>query len=114
MSESATYSKYVKPVIRFAVVFLVAFSIIGSYTLITERGATPGVLADVVVNLYIAALVFYGVFWDAMNTRRFRIALYLGIAGWGVSGFIAGSETAITYVLVLGGGVLLVRELFLN
>ncbi len=113
MSESNTYAKYGKQFLKGFVVFLIAVAIAASYALIAAEGLTLNVLGDVLVTLYIAGLVFYGVFWDAMDTRPFRIALYFGVLLWGAERFVlSGDESLITYALILGGMGMLVRELY--
>ena len=110
--ESNAYLKYGRQFLKGLVVFLIAISLAASYALVAEQGLTLAVLGDIFVTLYIAGLVFYGVFWDAMDTRRFRLALYAGVILWGAERLLSGQETLLTYALLLGGMGLLVRELY--
>lgn len=110
--ESNPYLKYGRQFLKGVVVFLIAISLAASYALVAEQGFSLAVVGDILVTLYIAGLVFYGVFWDAMDTRRFRLALYAGIILWGAERFLSGQETLFTYALLLGGMGLLVRELY--
>lgn len=103
-----------KTAIRILVVFLVGFSIVGSAVLIQTEGLTIDTATDVFVNLYIAFLVFYGVFFDKIQSRTFRAALYAGVVIWGGTDLLTGDDTILSYVLIVGGGALLTRELFLK
>ncbi|MCL9817894.1 hypothetical protein [Natronocalculus amylovorans] len=105
---------HVQTVIRGIVVLLVAFSFLGAFALVQTDGLTLDTMLSIAVNLYIAVLVFYGVFYDKINSRPFRIALYAGVVFWGLSDVITGTDGTLTYVLILGGGALLTRELFLK
>ncbi len=112
MSESNAYKTYGKLAIKAAVVFLITLSLFASYSLLAQQGPSLDVLGDILVTLYISALVFYGVFWDQMDTRRFRLALYFGVLLWGTERFISGSDDVLSVVLILGGLGMFVRELY--
>ena len=112
MSEPTAYETYGKPIIKGAVVFLISLSLFASYSLVAEQGVSADVLGDILVTLYIAALVFYGVFWETMDTRRFRLALYFGVLLWGAERFISGDDSFLTVALILGGLGMFVRELY--
>lgn len=111
MSES-TGGNYAKLLIRALVGFLISVSVFASYRLVSSQGLTPAVIGDVVVTLYVSSLVFYGVFWEAMESRRFRIALYFGVVLWGGERFLAGNDSILTVVLLLGGMAMVIRELY--
>ena len=64
------------------------------------------------VTIYVSALVIYGVFWEAISGRRFRIALYFGVVLWGGERYLSGNESVLTIVLLLGGMGMVVRELY--
>lgn len=109
-SERSTF----KLAIKVLVVFLVGFSIVASGVLIQTEGLTLDTATDVFVNLYIAMLVFYGVFFDRIQSRAFRAALFFGVVIWGATDLLTGDDTWLSYILILGGGALLTRELFLK
>ncbi|WP_117595070.1 hypothetical protein [Haloprofundus halophilus] len=68
-------------------------------------------LPEIVVSLYVVAVVAYGVVADAMQTRRFRIALYAGAVAWGAVRLVEGDTSLVTYALLGIGAFLLTREL---
>ena len=111
MSDS-TEPRYGKLVIRALVAFLVAVSVAASVSLVSSEGLTPSVVGNLVVTLYISALVVYGVFWGRLTGRRFRIALYVGVVLWGGERYLSGSESILTVVLLLGGMGMVIRELY--
>jgi len=111
MSES-TDTQYAKLIIRTLVAFLVAVSLAASVSLIGREGLTPAVVAEIVVTIYVSALVVYGVFWEALAGRRFRIALYVGVVLWGGERYLSGNESVLTVVLLLGGMAMVLRELY--
>ena len=112
MADSNTYETYGKPVIKGGVVFLISLSLFASYSLLAQEGASLDVISDILVTLYISALVFYGVFWEKMDTRRFRLALYFGVLLWGTERFISGTGDFLSVALILGGLGMFVRELY--
>jgi hypothetical protein len=112
MSESTIYERYGKPIVKGIVVFLISVSLFGSYSLISAQGVTLGALGAIVVTLYISALVFYGVFWEDMDSRRFRLALYFGVILWGGERFLSGDDSLFSIVLLLGGMGMFIRELY--
>jgi len=112
MSEPTAYETYGKPIIKGIVVFLISLSLFASYSILTQEGASLDVLGDILVTLYISVLVFYGVFWETMDTRRFRLALYFGVLLWGAERFVSGDDSFLTVALILGGLGMLIRELY--
>lgn len=114
MTESTGHETYRKPIIRGAVVFLISVSLVTSFSLVSSEGLTPEVIGDIAVGLYVSALVFYGVFWEAMDSRRFRLALYIGVVLWGGERFISGDDSVLTVGLILGGMGMAVRERYFN
>ncbi|WP_224449378.1 hypothetical protein [Haloprofundus salilacus] len=68
-------------------------------------------LPEILVSLYVVAVVAYGVVTDAMRTRRFRIALYAGAVAWGAVRLGEGDTSLVTYALLVFGAFLLTREL---
>ena len=112
MSESNAYETYGKPIIKGAVVFLISLSLFASYSLLAQQGISADTVGDVLVTLYISVLVFYGVFWEAMDTHHFRLALYFGVLLWGAERFVSGGESFLTVALILGGLGMFVRELY--
>jgi len=111
MSES-TGTNYRKVLLRAAVGFLVAVSLAASVRLVSTNGLTPAVVGDVVVTLYVSALVIYGVFWESIESRRFRVALYFGVVLWGGERFLSGNESVLTVILIFGGMGMVIRELY--
>jgi len=111
MSESSGI-QYGKLFVRVLVAFLVAVSVAASVSLASSEGLTPAVVGDIVVTVYVSALVIYGVFWEALTGRRFRIALYVGVVLWGGERYLSGNDAILTVVLVLGGMAMVVRELY--
>ena len=112
MADSASYAAVGKRLLKVAVAFLVALSIAASAALLTNEGLTPAVVGNVVVTVYISGLVVYGIVRDAMDTRRFRLALYVGVVLWGAERLLSGGESPVSYALLLGGAALFVRELY--
>ncbi|WP_138007235.1 hypothetical protein [Halalkalirubrum salinum] len=100
--------------IRLFVIALIVLSVLTSAALLRSDGVTLNTVSSVFVNLYVAGLVFYGIFYNKMNSRPFRIALYGGVILWGVTDLLTGTETTMTYLLILGGGALVTREAFLK
>jgi len=111
MSEPSG-TNYKKVLLRAAVGFLVAVSLAASVRLLSTNGLSPAVVGEVVVTLYVSALVIYGVFWGRMESRRFRVALYFGVVLWGGERFLSGNESVLTVVLILGGMAMVIRELY--
>jgi hypothetical protein len=111
MSESSGI-QYRKLFVRALVAFLVAVSLAAAVSLIGREGLTPAVVGEIVVTIYVSALVVYGVFWEAMSGRRFRIALYVGVVLWGGERYLSGNESLLTVVLLLGGMAMVLRELY--
>jgi len=105
-------TNYKKVLLRAAVGFLVAVSLAASVRLLSTNGLSPAVVGEVVVTLYVSALVIYGVFWGRMESRRFRVALYFGVVLWGGERFLSGNESVLTVVLILGGMAMVIRELY--
>lgn len=91
---------------RLGLLALAAVTVVTAAARVRAGGA--GVLADAAVSAYIAALVAYGVWRDALEADRFRAALYAGLVAWGVADLRDG-PTVIAVPLVLLGGVLLAR-----
>lgn len=112
MAKSTVYERYGKPIVKGIVVFLISMSLFASYSLISAQGLTLGAIGAVVVTLYISALVFYGVFWEDMDSRRFRLALYFGVILWGGERLLSGDDSLFTAVLLLGGMGMFIRELY--
>jgi hypothetical protein len=112
MSESTGYERYGKPLVRAVVIFLITVSLFASYSLLSSESLTPAILGDVAVTLYISGLVFYGVFWGTMDSRRYRVAVYFGVVLWGGERFLSGNESVLTLALLLGGMAMVVRELY--
>jgi len=112
MTESTGDKNYGKLVIRAIVGFLISVSLFASYSLVSSEGLTPAVIGDVIVTLYVSILVFYGVFWEAIDSRRFRTALYFGVVLWGGERFLAGNDSLLTVGLLLGGMAMVIRELY--
>jgi len=112
MSESTGERSLGKLLVRAIVGFLISVSVFASYSLVTTEGLTVAVIADVVVTLYVSAIVFYGVFWEAIDSRRFRVALYFGVVLWGGERFLSGDDSVLTVALLLGGMGMVIRELY--
>lgn len=110
MGDASAYAGYGRRILRVVVVGLLALSVAAAASLASSEGLTPSVIGTVVVTLYVAGLVAYGVFYEAMETRRFRLALYVGVVLWGAEGLLVGDGSALNYVLLLGGAALFVRE----
>ena len=110
MTESSGYESYRKLIIRGAVVFLISVSLVTSFRLASSEGLTPAVIGEIAVGLYVSALVFYGVFCEAMDSKRFRLALAVGVVFWGGQRFISGDDSVLTVGLLLGGMGMMLRE----
>jgi hypothetical protein len=71
----------------------------------------PAAVPEALVSVYVVALAAWGLLGDAASTKRFRIALYLGVLAWGVVQYVGGRQGFLTYALLALGAVLLTREL---
>lgn len=91
---------------------LLAFVLLGAAVQVWVAGASA--LPEALVSIYVVVLAAWGVLGDAAGTKRFRIALYLGVLAWGVVNFVAGRQGFVTYALLILGAVLLTRELTLK
>ncbi len=109
MSDSL-YDRYGRQVIGGLILALAILSIVGGYAQIAERGLAAA--GDVLVSLYIAGLVLWGFFREGFDTFRFRIALYLGLVMWGTVDYVGGSDSPLTFVLLIGGSLLLARATY--
>ena len=76
-----------------------------------QTGGDTFELLEVVVSLYIVSIVALGVFRDSFDTRRFRIALYVGVVAWALVSFVGGNQSVVTVLLLVLGALLLTREL---
>ncbi|MFW6320992.1 MAG: hypothetical protein ACOC0Z_04020 [Halohasta sp.] len=114
MTESSESRGYGNRIVRALVIFFIAISVAAAIGLISAEGFTPAVVAEVVVTLYVSAIVFYAVFFDAVDSRRFRLALYAGVVLWGGQRYVAGDQSILTVALILGGLGLAVRELYFS
>ena len=113
MSESSGI-QYGKLFIRVLVAFLVAVSVAALISLVGREGLTPAVVGEIVVTVYVSALVVYGVFLGTLTGRRFRIALYFGVVLWGGERFLSGNDSVLTVALLLGGMGMVIREIYFN
>ena len=109
MSDSL-YDRYGRGVIGGLVLGLAILSVVGGYYQI-EQGGT-GAVPDVLVSLYIAGLVLWGFFREGFDTFRFRVLLYAGLVMWGTVDYLGGSDSALTYLLIIGGSLLLARATY--
>lgn len=109
MSDSL-YDRYGRQVIGGLILALAILSIVGGYAQIAERGLAAA--GDVLVSLYIVGLVLWGFFREGFDTFRFRIALYLGLVMWGTVDYVGGSDSPLTFVLLIGGSLLLARATY--
>lgn len=91
------------------VVLLVGFVLLGGYFQV-QAGGTAALL-EVAVSLYVVSLVALAVFRGGFHTRRFRIALYVGVVAWALVSYVGGTDTIITLLLLVVGALLLTREL---
>lgn len=94
---------------RAFVLVLVAFVLLGAFFQI-QTGGTAAFL-EVAVSLYVVGLVALAVFRGGFDTKRFRIALYIGVVAWALVSYVAGNDSIVTLVLLVVGALLLTREL---
>jgi len=106
MSDPAV-ARYVRPALAVAILGLAVLSAATA----VARPETRGVAAvgDLVVDLYIAGLVAWGLAVEGFDTDRFRAALYLGLVFWGVVDLALGTPTALSVGLLAVGALLLAR-----
>ncbi|SNR24929.1 hypothetical protein [Halorubrum vacuolatum] len=109
MSDSL-YGRYGRQVLGGIILGLALLSAVGGYFQIEQRGLAA--IGDVGVSLYIAALVVWGFFKEGFDTFRFRAALYFGLVLWGTVDILGGSESPLSYVLLIGGSLLLARAMY--
>lgn len=109
MSDSL-YDRYGRQVIGGIVLGLALLSAVFGAISIEQRGLAA--VGDVVVSLYIAGLVVWGYFREGFETVRFRALLYFGLVLWGTVDYLGGVESAFTFVLLIGGSLLLAREAY--
>ncbi|WP_049983353.1 hypothetical protein [Halorubrum sp. BV1] len=103
----ARIGRYGRLAVAGAVVLLAVLSAAsGSARLGTQGAAAAG---DVVVSLYIAALVVWGVVAEGFRTDRFRVLVSLGLVLWGVVDVAVGAATARSVALLVIGTALLAR-----
>lgn len=106
MTDSAL-SRYGRPAVVVFVLSLAALSAVSGYARLETQGVAA--LGDVVVNVYIAALVLWGVAVEGFDTDRFRTALYAGLVLWGVVDVAVGAVTPFSVVFLVVGTALLAR-----
>ncbi|SDM45448.1 hypothetical protein SAMN04487949_1718 [Halogranum gelatinilyticum] len=94
---------------RAFVLVLVVFVVLGAYFQL-QTGGTAALL-EVVVSLYVVGLVALAVFRGGFDTKRFRIALYIGVVAWALVSYVSGNDSLVTLLLLGVGALLLTREL---
>lgn len=104
------YDRYGRQVIGGLLLALALLSIASGYLRIAEQGLAA--LGDVAVSVYIAALVLWGFFREGFDTLRFRVLLYVGLVLWGTVDYLGGSDSPFTFVLLIGGSLLLARAAY--
>ncbi|GAB7090750.1 hypothetical protein JCM18237_10210 [Halorubrum luteum] len=109
MSDSL-YDRYGRGVIGGLILGLAILSVVSGYYRIAEGGTDA--IADVLVSLYIAGLVLWGFFREGFDTFRFRVMLYVGLVLWGTVDYLGGSDSAFTFLLIIGGSLLLARAMY--
>lgn len=88
---------------------LVLFVLLGAFFQL--QTGDPLAILEVVVSLYVVSLVALAVFRGGFDTRRFRIALYVGVIAWALVNYVGGTRTIVTMLLLGLGALLLTREL---
>ncbi|MES3161992.1 MAG: hypothetical protein PPP55_10560 [Halorubrum sp.] len=109
MSDSL-YERYGRQVIGGIILALATLSLVSGYFRIGQEGLTA--VGEVAVSLYIAGVVLWGLLDEGFDTVRFRIALYVGMVAWGVSDFVAGTDSVVSLVVLVVGGILLTRAVY--
>lgn len=109
MSDSLE-DRYGRRIIGGFVLALVLVSAIHGYFLIEQNG--PSAVGEVGVSLYIVTLVAWGFFREGFDTVRFRVLLYVGFVVWGTVDLLGGSDSPLTFVLLIGGSLLLARAAY--
>jgi glucan phosphoethanolaminetransferase (alkaline phosphatase superfamily) len=94
---------------RAFVVLLVVFVLLGAFFQL--QTGDPFAILEVVVSLYVVSLVALAVFRGGFDTRRFRIALYVGVVAWALVNYVGGTQSIVTILLLVLGSLLLTREL---
>ena len=103
----ARIERYGRLAVSGAVVLLAVLSAASGYASLGTRGAAAA--GDVVVGLYVAALVVWGVVAEGFRTDPFRVLLSLGLALWGAVDIAVGAATARSVALLVIGAALLAR-----
>ncbi|EJN59191.1 hypothetical protein SAMN04487950_1312 [Halogranum rubrum] len=91
------------------VALLVVFVLLGAFFQI--QTGDPLAILEVLVSLYVVTLVALAVFRGGFDTRRFRIALYVGVLAWALVNYVGGTQGLVTILLLVLGALLLTREL---
>ncbi|WP_458190597.1 hypothetical protein [Haladaptatus sp. NG-WS-4] len=82
---------------------VVVLSVVG---MVAESGVTG--LLQVIVLLYIAVVLFVGVFRDVTRTWRWRVAFFGGVGVWSATDYLFGGGDRFSLLLGLAGLVMLV------
>lgn len=106
MSDSPL-ERYGRPALAVVILSLAVLSAVSGYQRLETQGAAAA--GDVVVNLYIAGLVVWGLAVEGFETDRFRVLLYLGLVLWGVVDVAVGATTVFSVVFLVIGTALLAR-----
>ncbi len=109
MSDSL-YERYGRQLIGGIILALATLSIVSGYFRIGQEGLAA--VGEVAVSVYIAGVVLWGLLDEGFDTFRFRVALYVGMVAWGVSDFVAGTDTVVSFIVLIAGSVLLTRAVY--
>jgi hypothetical protein len=96
-------------VVRVLALLLVGVVAAGAVSQLSTEGLTAAPSA--LLSLYVVSVVAYGTLRDEMDTRRFRVAFYVGVALWGALRVYEGDGLWALGLFVVGAA-LLVRELY--
>ncbi|MFC5367000.1 hypothetical protein [Salinirubrum litoreum] len=109
MSESDDGPTRTQQIVRVLALVLVGVVAAGAISQLSTQGlaAAPSAL----ISLYVVSVVAYGTLRDEMDTTRFRVAFYVGVALWGALRVYEGDGLWALGLFVVGAA-LLVRELY--
>ncbi|WP_458205814.1 hypothetical protein [Haladaptatus sp. NG-SE-30] len=96
----------VTTVVKLFASLLLVVALVSVVGLVSESGVT-GLLQGITL-LYIAVVLFVGVFRDVTRTRRWRVAFFGGVVVWSIADYLFGGRDEFSLLLGLAGLVMLV------
>ncbi len=94
---------------KIALGIVLAIVLVGAVASVWLLGVSA--LPAAIVSVYVVTVIAYGVTRGSVRTKRFRVALYLGVFAWGGVEYLGGARDLLTYLLLAIGALMLTREL---